>query len=95
MFSELLEKLHFDYDENLPLIENMVKNKYNLNDSQSFSTYYQLLIYKECTTMEGLCHFLSYTKNILLDRKSGALAAEHETWVAIFEACLKLYARNP
>ena len=74
-FTQLLEKLHFTYDESLSLNQNMTRNSYNLNDSQSFAIYYQLLIYKECSTLEGLGRFLSYTKNILLDRKSGALAA--------------------
>ena len=51
MLEEFFDKMHFEYDENLSLKENMVQNKYNLEETYSFSIYYQLLIYKDCSSL--------------------------------------------
>lgn len=40
-----------------------------------------------------VCHYISYLKNVLLDRSNGILTADYETWLLLYETCLKLYSR--
>lgn len=43
--------------------------------------------------LTDVCYYISYLKNILLDRTSGVLTAEYETWHLLYETCLKMYSR--
>jgi hypothetical protein len=43
--------------------------------------------------LPDVCYYVSYLKNILLDRSSGVLTAEYETWLLLYETCLKLFSR--
>lgn len=77
------------------MVENMIESKLDLNNAQHIEIYYRILIHKSCSNLKGVCEYLTFTKNLLLDKNSGALAADHETWVSVYETCLRLYARNP
>jgi plasmid maintenance system antidote protein VapI len=44
-------------------------------------------------SLQDVCYYIAYLKNILLDRSNGVLTAEYETWLLLYEACLKIFSR--
>ena len=66
----------------------------NSDSREGLIVLFTMKVIWSLNTSEGLCFYLSYLKNILLDRSSGVLTADYETWTALYEATLKLYSRK-
>ncbi len=77
LLQEYTQKNGIVLEEKMSLKESLGQKYSHLESKEFFKMYYELLIFKECSTLEGLCHYLTYAKNIILDRKSGALSTDH------------------
>ena len=61
---------------------------------EALTLLFTLKIAQATSSLRRICSYLAYLKNLLLDRSSGVLSGEYETWLLIYEASAKLYCRH-
>lgn len=97
LVSRLLKFYCISHDNSRTFEENyqvaLQEKKMSSDSREGLIVLFTMKVIWSLSTAEGLCFYLSYLKNILLDRSSGVLTADYETWTALYEATLKLYAR--
>jgi hypothetical protein len=98
LVGKLLKFYGFTYDFGKTFEANyqaaLADKKVNVPDSREATII--LFTFKMICAFQSLpetCHYISYLKNVLLDRSNGVLTAEYETWLLLYETCLKLFSR--
>lgn len=63
------------------------------NYRQALSLFFTLKIAYSVRDLQGTCAYLGLLKTLLLDRRSGVLVGQYDTWQMLYETTLKLYCR--
>ena len=99
LVSKLLKFYGFHYDFAVSFQENYqvaLAEKKVAGNQESREAVIILFTFKMICcfqSMTDVCYYVSYLKNILLDRSSGVLTAEYETWFLLYDTCLKMFSR--